>query len=151
MLCLRCSRGLGAIAKTSTVSQTLRSASFQPSKRYVICLLFSKSTFKRMTYRTFTSITPRRPVLSSTSFNPTFSNASIPEPSAAVAPLDLMPKISVHPALEAMQVRCGPRNTFDPSHFVRKRRHGFLSRLRTRKGRNTLQRRRSKKRSTLSH
>jgi large subunit ribosomal protein L34 len=34
---------------------------------------------------------------------------------------------------------------------VRKRRHGFLSRIRTRKGRATLKRRRAKGRSTLSH
>ncbi|CAD6500803.1 BgTH12-06509 [Blumeria graminis f. sp. triticale] len=65
--------------------------------------------------------------------------------------LDLHPKISTHPALGATQVRSGPRNTFSPSHFVRKRRHGFLSRVKTQKGRKTLARRRAKKRTTLSH
>ena len=65
--------------------------------------------------------------------------------------LDLLPKISTHPSLAGIQVRCGPRNTFSPSHFVRKRRHGFLSRVRTRKGKATLQRRKAKGRSTLSH
>jgi large subunit ribosomal protein L34 len=65
--------------------------------------------------------------------------------------VDLLPKISTHPVLGMMQVRCGPRDTFNPSHFVRKRRHGFLSRIRTRKGRATLLRRKLKKRSTLSH
>ncbi|CCU80355.1 60S ribosomal protein L34 [Blumeria hordei DH14] len=65
--------------------------------------------------------------------------------------LDLQPKISTHPALGATQVRSGPRNTFSPSHFVRKRRHGFLSRVKTQKGRKTLARRRAKKRTTLSH
>ena len=65
--------------------------------------------------------------------------------------LDLLPKISVHPALAGTQVRNGPRDTYDPSHRVRKRRHGFLSRLRTRNGRKLLKRRRAKGRTTLSH
>lgn len=98
-------------------------------------------------YRTFTSITPLRPTLSPSAFKPTSSVVA----SSEVVPLDLLPKISTHPALSTTQVRCGPRNTFSPSHFVRKRRHGFLSRIKTRKGRATLQRRKSKRRSTLSH
>ncbi|KAL3428309.1 50S ribosomal protein L34 [Phlyctema vagabunda] len=132
MLCLRCSRGLNALPKSLLTPRTLQKASFQASAK-----------------RTFTSITPLRPTLSPSAFKPAFSNA---EPIAeSAAPLDLMPKLSTHPALGATQIRCGPRDTFSPSHFVRKRRHGFLSRLRTRKGRNTLARRRAKKRSTLSH
>ena len=97
--------------------------------------------------RAFTSITPLRPTLSPSAFKPSSSTIVTLE----AAPLDLLPKISTHPALSTTQVRCGPRNTFSPSHFVRKRRHGFLSRVKTRKGRATLQRRKSKKRSTLSH
>ncbi|RAL68091.1 hypothetical protein DID88_008809 [Monilinia fructigena] len=126
MLCLRCSHSLRA---TPIVSRVL----FQSSS------LLAK--------RTFTSITPLRPTLSPSAFKPTSSVVV----SSEAAPLDLLPKISTHPALSTTQVRCGPRNTFSPSHFVRKRRHGFLSRIRTRKGRATLQRRKSKKRSTLSH
>ena len=49
------------------------------------------------------------------------------------------------------QVRGAKRDTFNPSHIVRKRRHGFLSRLRTRNGRAVLKRRRLKGRNTLSH
>ncbi|TQS37029.1 hypothetical protein Golomagni_02510 [Golovinomyces magnicellulatus] len=64
---------------------------------------------------------------------------------------DILPRITSHPAFSAVQIRCGPRNTFNPSHFVRKRRHGFLSRIGTRKGRMTIGRRKAKKRSTLSH
>jgi large subunit ribosomal protein L34 len=60
-------------------------------------------------------------------------------------------KISTHPALAGIQVRNGPRNTYDPSHRVRKRRHGFLARKKSRTGRAILVRRRVKKRSTLSH
>lgn len=72
-------------------------------------------------------------------------------PLPTALPLDLLPKISTHPSLASLQLRNGPRDTYNPSHRVRKRRHGFLSRLRTRKGRMTLNRRKSKRRSTLSH
>jgi len=66
-------------------------------------------------------------------------------------PLDLLPRISNHPSLATIQVRNGPRDTYNPSHRVRKRRHGFLSRVKTRKGTATLKRRRLKGRATLSH
>ncbi|KAK7755157.1 hypothetical protein SLS62_002972 [Diatrype stigma] len=83
-----------------------------------------------------------------------------PAPSSASSPgaigsevLDLVPKtaITAHPAFAGMQIRCGPRPTMArPSRLVRKRRHGFLSRLRTKNGRKTLQRRKDKKRSIES-
>lgn len=66
-------------------------------------------------------------------------------------PLDLLPRISNHPSLASVQVRNGPRDTYNPSHRVRKRRHGFLARVRTRKGTAILKRRRLKGRATLSH
>ncbi|KAF2405466.1 hypothetical protein EJ06DRAFT_486248 [Trichodelitschia bisporula] len=92
-----------------------------------------------------------------------FRRPRISVPSSAIAPgpvgrlppasaeLDLLPKVSAHPALASIQVRNGPRNTFNPSHRVRKRRHGFLSRVRTRTGRRVLTRRKTKGRNTLSH
>ena len=90
------------------------------------------------------SLLPRHathaPATSSPQSEPNFSSS-----------LDLLPRISTHPSLANTQVRNGPRDTYDPSHRVRKRRHGFLSRVRTRKGKNTLKRRKLKKRSTLSH
>ncbi|KAI0438547.1 hypothetical protein F4803DRAFT_534664 [Xylaria telfairii] len=68
--------------------------------------------------------------------------------------LDIVPKsaITAHPALAGpQQIRCGPRPTMArSSRLVRKRRHGFLSRLRTRNGRRTLQHRKDKKRHVLS-
>ncbi|KAI9660870.1 MAG: hypothetical protein M1829_006435 [Trizodia sp. TS-e1964] len=81
--------------------------------------------------RTLTTLSARRPLLSLT---PT-----------------TQPKISSHPALQGTQVRTAKRNTFRPSHFVRKRRHGFLARKRSRTGRAILTRRRLKGRTTLSH
>ncbi|CAD0026616.1 unnamed protein product [Aureobasidium pullulans] len=53
--------------------------------------------------------------------------------------------------LTLLQARGPKRDTFDPSHRVRKRRSGFLARIRSRNGRNLVKRRRLKKRSTLSH
>ncbi|ORY16270.1 hypothetical protein BCR34DRAFT_119992 [Clohesyomyces aquaticus] len=102
--------------------------------------------------RSFSLLNPHRPLLplSSTLPSPSTSSSSILH-STGPETLDILPKISSHPALQGIQIRCGPRNTFNPSHFVRKRRHGFLSRLRTRNGRNLLKRRLAKKRSTLSH
>lgn len=62
--------------------------------------------------------------------------------------------ISAHPALAgfgAQQIRCGPRPTMSgATRLVQKRRHGFLSRIRCRAGRNTLARRRAKGRKRLS-
>lgn len=55
------------------------------------------------------------------------------------------------PGLSLLQVRGAKRDTYDPSHRVRKRRHGFLSRLRSKNGRNTLKRRKLRGRNTLSH
>lgn len=68
---------------------------------------------------------------------------------------DIVPKTSItaHPALAgvAAQMRCGPRPTMSgATRLIQKRRHGFLSRIRTRNGRNTLKRRIGKGRKRLS-
>ncbi|KAI0403664.1 hypothetical protein F4802DRAFT_570524 [Xylaria palmicola] len=122
------------------------------------------------TQRAFSSLPRLRPSLlaaSGTVFRPcnsgnallsrlptiTASPAGVAGASEGVA-LDIVPRSSItaHPALAGpQQVRCGPRPTMArSSRLVRKRRHGFLSRLKTRNGQKTLQRRREKKRSILS-
>ncbi|KAI1103245.1 hypothetical protein F4804DRAFT_234985 [Jackrogersella minutella] len=117
------------------------------------------------TRRTFSSLPSLRPTLlassstNSTVFRPSTLSTGLLNsytPSAATGVLDLVPStaVSAHPALAggASQVRFGPRPTVArTSRLVRKRRHGFLSRIRTHNGRKTLQRRRDKKRSILSN
>ncbi|KAI2629078.1 hypothetical protein GGS26DRAFT_559473 [Hypomontagnella submonticulosa] len=124
------------------------------------------STFQyTATRRTFSSLPSLRPTVlasngsvfrTSTPSSGGLLNSFTPTPSSTSGiTLDLVPKTSMtaHPALAGCgaQIRCGPRATMArSSRLVRKRRHGFLSRVRSRNGRKTLQRRRDKKRSTLS-
>ncbi|KAI1284428.1 hypothetical protein F5Y07DRAFT_346496 [Xylaria sp. FL0933] len=127
------------------------------------------STQALVTKRTFSSLPHLRPsilVSNGTVFRPcNSSNALLSRlPSTTALPagvtnasegvVDIVPKsaITAHPALAGpQQIRCGPRPTMArTSRLVRKRRHGFLSRIRTRNGQKTLQRRREKKRSVLS-
>lgn len=98
--------------------------------------------------RTFTSLAPLRP-----SMFPTSTALAMPTgiTSITTATATIAPRISLHPALRSLQVRNGPRNTFDPSHRVRKRRAGFLARKKTRGGRAVLKRRQLKGRKSLSH
>ncbi|OTB13665.1 hypothetical protein K445DRAFT_319884 [Daldinia sp. EC12] len=114
--------------------------------------------------RAFSSLPTLRPTIqastSSVFRSPNPNNGLLqsfaPQPTGATggATLDLVPKTSLtaHPSLSgAAQVRFGPRPTMArSSRLVRKRRHGFLSRVRTHNGRKTLQRRKEKKRSVLS-
>ncbi|OTB06120.1 hypothetical protein M426DRAFT_319194 [Hypoxylon sp. CI-4A] len=126
----------------------------------------SSSTLKSINAtRTFSSLPSLRPTIfgsSGTAFrSPNTSNGLLnsytptSDASGAIA-ADLVPKTAItsHPALIgcAAQVRFGPRPTMArTSRLVRKRRHGFLSRVQSRNGRKTLQRRREKKRSILSN
>ncbi|OBT93993.1 hypothetical protein VE01_07125 [Pseudogymnoascus verrucosus] len=141
MLSLRCSRGVTAALKPVMQAKAVKSVAPQASRTFSILTPLRPSLQPRALARAPTSVSSSAAIDTTT----TTTSASSSEI------LDLLPKISTHPSLAGIQVRCGPRNTFSPSHFVRKRRHGFLSRVRTRKGRATLQRRKSKNRSTLSH
>ncbi|THX79143.1 hypothetical protein D6D05_05081 [Aureobasidium pullulans] len=106
----------------SHLSHTVRLLTFNPS-------------------RTFSLLSARRPTLptaptSTLSLNTTLELPTLPASSTT---------------LTLLQARGPKRDTFDPSHRVRKRRSGFLARIRSRNGRNLVKRRRLKKRSTLSH
>ncbi|KAI4223831.1 MAG: hypothetical protein L6R36_005111 [Xanthoria steineri] len=116
------------------------------------CPRFARGAGHYLSKRSFTTRIAIRPSLP---FPQMSSQVTVPpntkSPAGSSQSLDLLPKISAHPALAGIQVRNGPRDTYDPSHRVRKRRHGFLSRVRTRKGRKILKKRKAKGRSTLSH
>ncbi|KAF2429941.1 hypothetical protein EJ08DRAFT_634817 [Tothia fuscella] len=136
MICTRCLRNpFGAPVRSRISASAINSVSGRPLRTPSTPRAFSILCTRRPRILASMSNTPS-PSISSTLITPT---------------LDLLPKISSHPSLAGIQVRNGPRDTFNPSHRVRKRRHGFLSRIKTRKGRNTLKRRLSKSRSKLSH
>ncbi|KAF1993068.1 hypothetical protein P154DRAFT_557904 [Amniculicola lignicola CBS 123094] len=137
-------RCLGVIARSSTAA-VCPSTLLRPSIGRVV----PPQSTTASSPRTFSMLTPRRPMLPSTPAMapPTSAQASLPSTEA----LDLLPKPSMHPGMMSMQIRCGPRDTYNPSHLVRKRRHGFLSRLKTKNGRKMIMRRLKKKRWSLSH
>ncbi|KAJ3499189.1 hypothetical protein NLG97_g545 [Lecanicillium saksenae] len=101
--------------------------------------------------RTFTTLSPIRPSIYANAIRrPSALTSFTPTPSAtsAVAADVVAPSaISAHPALAggASQVRCGPRNTMNgATRLVQKRRHGYVSRMRSRTGRAIIRRRRQK-------
>ncbi|THY47961.1 hypothetical protein D6C98_06913 [Aureobasidium pullulans] len=141
MLSLRCTRQIAQarpalnLSSTSLLQSTLRPlAASQPAQSHV-------SPRISPILRTFSLLSARRPTLptaptSTLSLNTTLELPTLPASSTT---------------LTLLQARGPKRDTFDPSHRVRKRRSGFLARIRSRNGRNLVKRRRLKKRSTLSH
>ncbi|KAK8136426.1 hypothetical protein PG984_004366 [Apiospora sp. TS-2023a] len=120
----------------------------------------TQSLLSRRTFTSLPSLRPSLPAARQTIFRASQPTCA-PVPSAAAAGpsssgdsvLDIVPKIAISssPIFGGVQIRCGPRPTMaTTSRLVRKRRHGFLSRIRSRNGRRTLQRRKSKSRHVLS-
>ncbi|KAF3919316.1 hypothetical protein ABW21_db0201571 [Orbilia brochopaga] len=67
-------------------------------------------------------------------------------PSTTSTPFPSIPSVGT-----TLQVRGHKRKTYNPSHRVRKRRFGFLARLRSKTGRRILKRRLLKGRKMLTH
>lgn len=144
-------------SRSAQKPQHRHSASPQPpsSAHRAFSLLHSyqvANSSRRTQSRTLTSLTSpllRRPQLQRT---------NLESPTTSILAQTSFPAISptgngsaLAPLGSATQVRGAKRDTYDPSHLVRKRRHGFLSRAKTRLGRKLLKRRKLKGRSTLSH
>ncbi|KAH7409091.1 60S ribosomal protein-like protein L34 [Cadophora sp. MPI-SDFR-AT-0126] len=137
MFCQRCSRGLKPATKSLNLRQGVQQSLVQQSVR-----------------RTFASLRgPLRPSLSPSpaALRPSLISITSPETFTPSRIPSLLSNLPARRAFSSSPALGAPRDTFDPSHFVRKRRHGFLSRIRTRKGRALLKRRKAKRRSTLSH
>ncbi|KAK4219221.1 hypothetical protein QBC37DRAFT_382844 [Rhypophila decipiens] len=117
--------------------------------------------------RSFSILTPLRPSLQSgtttrqsvfrtnTPTSMTGQTTTTTQTAEGGVVLDLVPKtfITSNPALAGLgnQIRCGPRPTMsNASRLIQKRRHGFLSRIRTNKGRKILAARKAKGRRRLS-
>ncbi|ROT43220.1 hypothetical protein SODALDRAFT_336659 [Sodiomyces alkalinus F11] len=111
--------------------------------------------------RLFSSFVPLRPTLSArptvfarptaSPFAPAFPTPTITDTTSSIT-ADLVPKTSItaHPALALSQIRCGPRNTMNRNtRLIQKRRHGFVSRMKTKSGRKIIKRRKAKGRLRL--
>lgn len=161
------------LARTSELSRALRMASSSPStaSSSFICarhvpllgrsceastsrLAASASTTSRInpdspTSRLVGSLTP--PSLSSRLSASFLASASLSSPSSLLSrlsPLSALPSRSN----TQQQIRTAVYgNEYQPSQRVRKRRHGFLARKRSKSGRRILVRRRLKGRRFLSH
>ncbi|KAK6334823.1 hypothetical protein TWF718_010269 [Orbilia javanica] len=120
-------------APSSSVSQSIVSAS-------------SRRTFTSLLRTPTTTITSRPTLCSPTSLLPSTISSSTP-----LIPSTLSSSSSLLPLQGLIQTRGHKRKTYNPSHIVRKRRFGFLARLRSKTGRNILKRRLAKGRKMLTH
>ncbi|KAK0613391.1 hypothetical protein B0T14DRAFT_526149 [Immersiella caudata] len=113
---------------------------------------FSNLPSLRPTLQSRTSTTPNifRAPASNPLFDPTAATTTTTE---AVADVISRASVTSHPAFAAgaMQARFAPRPTMSGhSRLIQKRRHGFLGRIRTKNGRKTLQRRKTKGRLRIA-
>ncbi|KAK6220032.1 ribosomal protein L34 [Colletotrichum tabaci] len=111
----------------------------------------ARAVVQALSQRTFSSLPSLRPSITPLTSAFRRPNATPFTPSTVDA-ADVVPTsaITEHPALGAMQIRCGPRNTMNRNtRLIQKRRHGFLSRMNSKDGRKIIARRRAKGRKKL--
>ncbi|KAL4781191.1 ribosomal protein L34-domain-containing protein [Aspergillus varians] len=135
MLCLRC-RAVPSALRTATSAITKQA---NPAVSPISS--FSRASQFRPFSLATTTLTPTRPTLSSLSPRSQQPQSLLPIASA----------ISQQSrSFSASASLAGRRSTYNPSRRVQKRRHGFLSRLRTKNGRKIIARRRDKGRKCMS-
>ncbi|EAW10226.1 mitochondrial 54S ribosomal protein bL34m [Aspergillus clavatus NRRL 1] len=130
MFCLQC-RAMPSALRTAVRSQTLRLSTQ------------TLSASASSPLRTFSSAIRSQPTVLTQSL-PSF-RSSLP----SASPFSLASTQQTR-SFSASASLAGKRATYNPSRRVQKRRHGFLSRLRTRGGRKVLMHRRAKGRKSLS-
>lgn len=140
----------------------LRAAVREVTRQPALTRSFSSLPILRPGISAQPSIFARRPAAGllapTTAFSPTQATTTGAADAVAGSEIaDVVPRTAItsHPALAGAgsQIRCGPRrymNMNRPSRLIRMRRHGFLSRIRTKSGRKMLQRRKTKGRQQLS-
>lgn len=160
MLCLRCRAAPSAlrtaqssITKYAAIASTrishqinsLLTSHSLPYRQAIPALSPLTSLSRASQSRPFSlatmTIAPTRPTLSAL-------------PSQSQQPQSLAPVTSAiaqqSRSFSASSSLAGRRSTYNPSRRVQKRRHGFLSRLRTKSGRKIIARRRDKGRKSMS-
>ncbi|PYH77240.1 hypothetical protein BO82DRAFT_294317 [Aspergillus uvarum CBS 121591] len=143
MICFQC-RAVPATLRSSMTAATraTTTTTTTTTTTSIRTLITSSSVISPL--RAQLSHQPRTPstILSSTSaFLP---SSSITSPTTAAAALQQSRSFSASACL------LGKRSTYNPSRRVQKRRHGFLSRVKTRTGRMIIQRRKARGRKNLS-
>ncbi|KAL4808990.1 ribosomal protein L34-domain-containing protein [Aspergillus unguis] len=137
MLCLRC-RAIPSAVRTATSSVTKQSTATATP-------LFSLSRTSQLRSFSLATSTPTRPAITLQQLQ------SLQSPiTSALSQLHSQSQNQQVRSFSASASLAGWRPTFRPSRRVQKRRHGFLSRLRTKNGRKILTRRKTKGRNNLS-
>ncbi|KAK4043479.1 ribosomal protein L34-like protein [Parachaetomium inaequale] len=152
------------MSRVSLQSPLLQAALRRPTAM-LIQRCAAPATAKPAAARTFSHLPTLRPTLASTTASTIFRPPN-PQATATTAMLARTPTgevldvlatsaaVTAHPALAgcASQIRCGPRPTMSgATRLIQKRRHGFVSRMKSAAGRKLIMRRRVKGRKKLGH
>ncbi|OJJ53210.1 hypothetical protein ASPSYDRAFT_51343 [Aspergillus sydowii CBS 593.65] len=135
MLCLQC-RAVPSALRTATASITKQA---RPALNPLTSL--SRAPQSRPFSLATSTIAPTRPTLPALPSQSQQTQSLAPVTSAIA---------QQSRSFSASSSLAGRRSTYNPSRRVQKRRHGFLSRLRTKSGRKIIARRRDKGRKSMS-
>ncbi|KAF3105603.1 hypothetical protein TWF569_002660 [Orbilia oligospora] len=112
-----------------------------------------RSTASSSSRRTFTSLLRTPTTITTLQTRPTLHSSPtslLPQTTSSTSSQTTSTSLLL-PLQGLTQTRGHRRKTYNPSHIVRKRRFGFLARLRSKTGKNILKRRKAKGRKMLTH